>query len=304
MEKVLIVDDELVGSQLDYAKPLADTYDLTAAYRASGGNKDLELLLLGEPTFIPEEGINGYGEKYVGYRPRLINLERAVSLIKSVNPDVLLLDLNFYSKISDSLSQDFCQSLQKRKTFSIECIDAKGTERKVTFPFKTWSEKPITKWISDFMNSQDKFAEQGVGDPSTRDGIAIYEAQSALRAVGASLGGSILGKTLSEAGIRYSFWSNELTHGVDAISTAYTLNLISEADIRSLYQSYCNSPLNDYGQSTQLVHSESGNIFFLRKDNFYTNGQDKFSGLISVPECNPIMELDRMIDLARTYQSK
>lgn len=255
------------------------SFDLTQAYKQAGGNQDLEIIVLAEPKVQLDSNIFHKNPETKRLAQESFNLTRALSLIDALNPDILLVDMQFPIWVPDKIKEIYMKNLQEKLRHPFE-LHALSSKIETNFPCY-FSEE-------DFLLSfGDRTHNLGYGGTSLS-----YS------------GGAILGKMLVDKGRVFSFWTDEYAHGQYGIIHAHTLGALSDEDVKSVVESdtaYCQHWLQTRDTPPFMIQSTSGNLIIQSKSLFaYDFKSSRNAGF----KKETLSRLDRVIELADTYQNK
>lgn len=267
-------------------------YDLSKEYHTAGGNEEVDLLILGNPVcrLSPNDFYYLNNKKWVA--ARIFNERKALQTIAEVNPDVLLVDIGFYAPVPNDLVAEYVVKHVEKQQQRFGLKPA-GRTCEIDFPLEGY-----------------RFLEE----------IFDYGSCS-LQASG----GITLAHALKEQGRKFSFWTGDIYHGGEGLSYGYTLDLLSEEEIRELIESENRLHAVDHyiryeeernfrdeaererfyqtwESRLPVAHSDNGRVILARKEVFFQNSGFGPHDNEFVPY--NISKLDEIIEIASRYQQE
>lgn len=179
-----------------------EVFDLTEMYQqsskspySSGGMSDVKLFVLGEPVCVEEWlSLNERVSKQLILARTIFNEQRALRIIEEVNPDVLLLSMDFIAPLSSVVLEEFLTTEKENYQF---CIKSDSMIKNIRFQ----NSLSFDGSLANLYDSIQKF------------------------------GGLLFAHTLKKVGKTFSFWSER---GYHSLKYAYALGMISEEEVRQV----------------------------------------------------------------------
>ena len=255
----------------------SDFHDITKPYHDAGGKKNIELLVLGEPTIgiAPAPSLSLDEKRDLAYS--IFNTEKATKTIEEIDLDVLILDIGFYAPVSDEFIEEFIiRRADKRKSkFS---LSPKCRNGGIDFPCNYGYEILFS---------------YGSGSLQSKGGIALaYE--------------------LEKRGRDFSFWTSNLHHAGEGISFAHTMDLLSDDEVKQViasddtnYQEILKRLKDEPKSRTPVPPAKSDNGKIIVKEKNFWERDWEVDGSYKIHANSEFVPVfDQVISIAETTKKK